>query len=62
MTERQKKEAAKRLEQGKPQGLEQTGGLQNSEAEKKRKENFGKTGGLQNTEADVLLLYPKKLI
>ena len=46
MTERQKKEAAKRLEQGKPQGLEQTGGLQNSEAEKKRKEDFGKNGGL----------------
>jgi hypothetical protein len=52
MTERQKKEAAKRLEQGKPQGLEQTGGLQNSEAEKKRKENFGKTGGLQNSEEE----------
>ena len=52
MTERQKKEAAKRLEQGKPQGLEQAGGLQNSEAEKKRRENFGKVGGLQNTEAE----------
>lgn len=52
MTERQKKEAAKRLEQGKPQGLGQTGGLQNTEAEKKRKENFGKTGGLQNSEAE----------
>jgi hypothetical protein len=52
MTERQKKEAAKRLEQGKPQGLGQTGGLQNSEAEKKRKENFGKTGGLQNSEEE----------
>ena len=52
MTERQKKEAAKRLAQGKPQGLGQTGGLQNSEEEKNRRENFGKTGGLQNSEEE----------